>query len=67
MKGEADAYAIEVKAQAEAEQMAKKAAAWGQYEHAAVIDMLLKTLPQVNLQLLHYALSSIPCLQKIDV
>merc|ERR1712029_774737 len=47
LKGEAEAFAIEAKAKAEAEQMAKKADAWGEYGKAAVIDMILQTLPKV--------------------
>ena len=38
----AEAYAIEVKAKAEAEQMAKKADAWKEYQEAALVDMMLK-------------------------
>ena len=48
MKGEAQAYAIEAKAKAEAEQMAKKADAWKEYQEAAMVDMLLDTLPKVR-------------------
>jgi len=47
VRGEAEAYAIEVKAKAEAEQMAKKADAWKEYKEAALVDMMLKVLPQV--------------------
>jgi len=47
VRGEAEAYAIEVKAKAEAEQMKKKADAWGDYQEAAMVDMLLNTLPKV--------------------
>ena len=47
LRGEAKAYAIEVKAKAEAEQMAKKADAWNEYDKAALLDMMLKTLPKV--------------------
>jgi len=47
LRGEAEAYAIEVKAKAEAEQMAKKADAWKEYKEAALVDMMLKVLPQV--------------------
>merc|ERR1712098_607509 len=43
----AEAYAIEVKAKAEAEQMAKKADAWKEDKEAALVDMMLKVLPQV--------------------
>ncbi len=42
MQGEAEAYAIEVKAKAEAEQMAKKADAWKEYKEAALVDMMLQ-------------------------
>ena len=47
MKGEAEAFAIEAKAKAEAEQMNKKAEAFKEYKEAAMIDMMLKVLPQV--------------------
>merc|ERR1712029_350474 len=47
MKGEAKAFATEAKAKAEAEQMAKKAEAWAGYEKAALVDMMLKKLPEV--------------------
>lgn len=47
IRGEAEAFAIEAKAKAEAEQMAKKAAAWNEYKNAAMIDMMLDTLPKV--------------------
>ena len=47
IRGEAEAFAIEAKARAEAEQMKKKAAAWGDYQEAAMVDMLLDTLPKV--------------------
>eukprot|EP00088_Acartia_fossae_P058150 TRINITY_DN6797_c0_g1_i11.p1 TRINITY_DN6797_c0_g1~~TRINITY_DN6797_c0_g1_i11.p1 ORF type:complete len:431 (-),score=146.39 TRINITY_DN6797_c0_g1_i11:676-1968(-) len=47
LKGEAEAYAIEELAKAEAEQMAKKADAWKEYKEAAMVDMMLKVLPQV--------------------
>merc|ERR1711902_331347 len=43
----AEAYAIEVKAKAEAEQMNKKAEAFKEYKEAAMVDMMLKVLPQV--------------------
>ena len=47
MKGDAEAFAIEAKAKAEAEQMAKKADAWKDYQDAAMVDMILETLPKV--------------------
>jgi len=47
MKGEAQAFAIEAKAKAEAEQMVKKADAWKEYEEAAMVDMVLSTLPKI--------------------
>ncbi|XP_076455396.1 flotillin-1-like isoform X1 [Babylonia areolata] len=47
VKGEAEAFAIEAKARAEAEQMAKKADAWKDYQDAAMVDMVLETLPKV--------------------
>ncbi|XP_077972766.1 flotillin-1-like [Styela clava] len=47
MKGEAEAFAVEAKAKAEAEQMAKKADAWKDYQEAAMVDMVLSTLPKI--------------------
>jgi len=47
MRGEARAFAIEAKAAAEAEQMIKKADAWKEYQEAAMVDMVLQTLPKV--------------------
>jgi len=48
IKGEAQAYAIEAKAKAEAEQMARKADAWKEYQEAAMVDLVLETLPKVT-------------------
>ena len=48
VRGEAEAFAIEAKARAEAEQMTKKADAWRDYQEAAMVDMLLETLPKVS-------------------
>ena len=45
VKGDAKAFAILAKATAEAGQMAKKADAWKEYRQAAMLDMVLKTLP----------------------
>lgn len=45
--GEAQAFAIAAKAQAEAEAMQKKADAFKDYKDAAVIDMILQTMPKV--------------------
>lgn len=47
LRGEAEAFAVEAKARAEAEQMAKKADAFNEYNQAAMVDMILNTLPQV--------------------
>lgn len=44
---QAEAYAIKAKAAADAEQMAKKADAWKEYGSAAMVDMMLDTLPKV--------------------
>jgi hypothetical protein len=52
VRGEAEAFAVEAKARAEAEQMAKKADAWKDYKEAAMVDMLLETLPKVQLRFL---------------
>lgn len=43
----AEAYAIKAKAAADADQMAKKAEAWKEYGNAAMVDMMLDTLPKV--------------------
>lgn len=48
MKGEAEAFALEAKGRAEAEQMAKKAEAFKQYKDGAMVDMLLEKLPLVS-------------------
>lgn len=45
---QAEAYAIKAKAAADAEQMAKKAEAWKEYGSAAMVDMMLETLPKVT-------------------
>ncbi len=42
MRGEAEAYAVEAKGRAEAEQMAKKAEAFQHYKEGAMVDMLLE-------------------------
>lgn len=55
MRGEAEAYAIEAKAKAEAEQMAKKAEAWKEYKDAAMVDMLLEALPKVSYQIAYFS------------
>lgn len=47
LKGEAEAFAVEARAKAEAEQMGKKAEAWREYKEAAIVDMMLETLPKV--------------------
>merc|ERR1719195_2013798 len=47
MEAEAEAEALALKAKAEAEQMAKKADAWKEYKEAAMVDMMLQTLPKV--------------------
>ncbi|XP_055373989.1 flotillin-1 isoform X3 [Condylostylus longicornis] len=47
IRGEAEAFAISAKAKAEAEQMAKKAEAYREYREAAMVEMLLDTLPKV--------------------
>lgn len=48
MKGEAEAFAVEAKGRAEAEQMTKKAEAFKQYKEGAMVDMLLEKLPLVR-------------------
>lgn len=47
LRGEAEAAAISAKARAEVEIMTKKAEAWKEYREAAVIDMILESLPKV--------------------
>ena len=46
-KGEAEAYAIEKKGIAEAEAMDKKAEAYQKYNGAAIVEMMVKILPQI--------------------
>ena len=47
LRGEAEAFAIEARAKAEAEKMAKKADAWKEYKEAAMLDMMLDSMPKV--------------------
>lgn len=47
-QGEAEAYAIEKKGEAEAKAMEKKALAYEKYGQAAILDMLVKVLPEVS-------------------
>lgn len=47
LRGQARAEVISLKAKAEAEQMMKKAEAWREYKQAALVDMILETLPKV--------------------
>jgi len=47
LRGEAQAFAIEARAKAEAEQMTRKADAWREYKEAAMVDMFLDVLPKV--------------------
>lgn len=47
LRGEAEAFAIEERAKAEAEQLKKKAEAFRQYKEAALVDVVLKIMPQV--------------------
>merc|ERR1711892_617404 len=44
---QADKERAVLEAEAEAEQMRKKADAWQNYQEAAMVDMVLKTLPQI--------------------
>lgn len=48
VKGEAEAFALEAKGRAEAEQMVKKAEAFQEYKEGAMVDMLLEKLPLVR-------------------
>lgn len=52
MRGEAEAFALEAKGRAEAEQMSKKAEAFKQYKDGAMVDMLLEKLPLVSRMIL---------------
>uniref|UniRef100_A0A1B6M950 Band 7 domain-containing protein n=1 Tax=Graphocephala atropunctata TaxID=36148 RepID=A0A1B6M950_9HEMI len=47
LRGEAEAFAVQAKAKAEAEQMTKKAEAFKEYREAAMVEMLLDTLPKI--------------------
>lgn len=53
IKGEAEAFAVEAKGRAEAEQMTKKAEAFQQYKDGAMVDMLLEQLPLVRNSILY--------------
>jgi flotillin len=46
MKGDADAFAIEIKAKAQATEMSMKADAWKDYQKAAKVAMWLETIPK---------------------
>ena len=58
LRGEADAFAIEAKAKAEADKMAKKADAWKEYKEAAILDMMLESMPKVSTYIQIQLLSS---------
>ncbi len=47
VRGEAEADAIRARGLAEAEAMEKKAAAWKQYNQAAIIQQLIEAMPQI--------------------
>merc|ERR1711879_693585 len=47
LRGEAEAFAIEARAKSEAEKMAKKADAWKEYKEAAMLDMMLESMPKI--------------------
>merc|ERR1711953_74258 len=51
LKGDAEAYAIIEQAKAEAEQLRMKAQAFKQYEEGALVDLVLKTMPQVTVEI----------------
>ena len=48
LRGAAEAFAIDVKGKAEADQMALKANAYGDYQTAAKVDMVLEAMPRVG-------------------
>ena len=47
LRGEAEAFAIEAKAKADAEQLQKKADAFREYKQAALVELVLDALPKV--------------------
>ncbi|KHN80559.1 Flotillin-1 [Toxocara canis] len=47
LRGEAEAYAIEMKGKAEADQLHKKAAAYKEFQEAALVEMTLDMLPKL--------------------
>lgn len=55
--GEAEAYSVEAVGKAEAESMKLKAQAYKQYGEAAIMAMVLDSLPQVGHLFLHVPLS----------
>jgi flotillin len=48
LKGDAEAFAIEARGMAEAEQLVRKAEAYKFYKEAAIVDMLMETIPKVH-------------------
>lgn len=46
--GSAEAYQIEALGKAEAEKMSQKAAAYNQYGDAAIMSLILESLPKVG-------------------
>ena len=48
-KAKAETDVKVAKAKAEAEKMAKKADAWKEYKEAAILDMMLESMPKVEL------------------
>ena len=46
MKGDAESFAVEIKAKAQATEMSMKADAWKDYQKAAKVSMWLETIPK---------------------
>ncbi len=61
--GEAEAIAIERKGLAEAEAMQKKAAAYERYGQAAILDMMVKIIPEVS----HNVATPISAIKNLNV
>lgn len=65
--GEADAYSVEAVGKAEAESMKLKAQAYKQYGEAAIMSMVLESLPQVSQLFSYFPLFSISFLTFIHI
>lgn len=63
-QGEAEAYAVEIKAKAESEEMSLKADAWKDYEKAAQVSMWMEVLPVMAAEVTA-PLSQVKCISMV--